>query len=223
MFADVSAISVFLYGLASFLSPCVLPLIPSYILLLAGGGKNKAPLHGGAFVLGFSILFVAMGATAGSIGRFLMDHRLLLTRVCGGILIFFGILQIFSILLPALQRERRFDFSALLTKNSGPFFALLAGMGFALGWTPCIGPYLTASLLMAASSQTMWRGVFLLFVYSMGLGIPFLLGALLIGSLQKFLPVLRRWMPRVQKISGVLLLLIGIFMLTDAFGFLARI
>ncbi len=85
MFADVSAISVFLYGLASFLSPCVLPLIPSYILLLAGGGKNKAPLHGGAFVLGFSILFVAMGATAGSIGRFLMDHRLLLTRVCGGI------------------------------------------------------------------------------------------------------------------------------------------
>ncbi len=263
---DVPLAGAFLAGLVSFLSPCVLPLVPGYISMLSGIGmedlrKGEAPTSGLfasslAFVGGFSVVFIAFGASASAIGSFLLQNRALLAPVAGALILLFGLHLLGAliklnlragILLGAIlvalgvaayfRRAPLFAglgashfFSLSLIGFFGPTIArwlnrdvhlrskasqpgiwsgFLLGFAFAFGWTPCIGPILSAVLLLAARSDTIARGVLLLAVYSAGLAIPFLLTALGIGRFMAFYKNFRKYLHAVELFSGALLLFIG--------------
>ncbi len=213
-------ITVFLEGLASFLSPCVLPLIPVYLTYLTGqsvkdiqndSSKGQLILNSIGFVLGFSIVFIGLGAGATSIGQFLRSYQFIIGRVSSILIIIFGLFHADFIDIPLLNREGR----RRPKKSSAPsFFAsLLLGMGFSFGWTPCIGPILTSVLLMASSAETVSTGMALLGVYSLGLGIPFIVMALLMGTMWDRFKKLYEHMNLIKRISGILLMAIGVLML----------
>lgn len=222
---NVSATMAFTQGLLSFFSPCVFPLIPAYLTYLSGtslDGLNRSRwllLRNACFyVLGFSLVFILMGATATALGAFLSKHAALLRRIAGIVLMVFGLLMLFP--LPFLQRERRLPWEM---KTAGMASSCIMGMVFAFGWSPCIGPVLTSVLLMAGSTQSLAQGVGLLALYSLGLGIPFLLMALMANLLRKPLAALKRHTPTIKKVSAVLLMIMGILMLTDTFTKLAML
>lgn len=216
---------VLLGGTLSFLSPCVLPLVPPYLCYMAGTGiseltnteqrepdpslRNRVVFNSLLFVLGFSIVFITFGASATALGKLLFQYSDVLAKVAGVVIIIMGLhfLGLFKIGL--LQREARFQ-----AGGSGPAGSLLMGLAFAFGWTPCIGPILAPILSLAASKDTVGQGAVLLGVYSAGLGIPFVLAALFVGPFMAFLSRFKQHLHRVEQGVGVLLVLTGIMFLT---------
>lgn len=224
---EVSFAVAFSAGLLSFLSPCVLPLIPSYVGFLtgmsadelqAGARRGTAVLHGLWFVAGFSLVFVLLGAAASALGSLLRDYQHWLGRVGGVLVILFG-LYLLGVLRPAfLMRERRIELSR---KPLGFFGSGVVGFTFGAAWTPCIGPILGGILTLAATGSGLGQGMTLLAVYALGLAIPFLLTAL---ALDRFLVWFQRFRPYivwVDRVAGVMLIVLGILLVTDHFTLLA--
>jgi cytochrome c-type biogenesis protein len=210
-------LAVFLAGILSFITPCVLPLVPSYLAVL-GGGSGKKPVVGALlFILGFTLVFIAFGAGASALGSVLRQNRDLLTQIGGVLILAFGIVFLIKDRVPFLSREYRADL------GSASKFGLVAlGAAFAAGWTPCIGPILGVVLSIAGSSGSVGTGVGLLFVYALGLGVPFLLAALAWDRLGKGLRGMMRWVGVIEKASGVLLVVIGVLLLTGNYTEIAR-
>lgn len=220
----------FVAGVVSFLSPCVLPLVPGYISMLSGKSVEALRAEAGpalmgrifsnslAFVLGFSAVFVILGASATRVGRFLMSERTTFNIVAGIIIIIFGLHLTGLLKIPFLYRDKRL---AAGTPGRGMGGSFVLGFAFAFGWTPCIGPILTAILAVAATRDTVLAGMFLLAVYSAGLAIPFLLTALGLGHFMKFYGRFRRHLQAVEVASGVLLIGLGVLMAFNKFAALS--
>jgi cytochrome c-type biogenesis protein len=214
-------------GVLSFLSPCVLPLVPSYLCLVTGmsledlqkGVDRRATLiHSFLFVAGFSSIFITLGASASFLGAVFNYYELWIARIGGVFIIILGfhIMGVFR-LIP-LMRERRFH---LKDKPTGYLGSLGVGVTFGAGWTPCIGPVLGTILTLASTQDTIWSGVILLSVYSMGLAIPFLIASLALDFSLGIVSRLRYFLPFVEKISGVMLIIMGILLVTDSFTVLS--
>jgi cytochrome c-type biogenesis protein len=233
---EVSLIAAFLAGVVSFASPCVLPLVPSYITFITGVSFDELTsahqsarvrrltiAHSLAFILGFSIVFISLGATATAAGQFLRDQQDTLRRVGGGLIIVFGIYLTGVLPIAVLSRERKFH---LTHKPLGILGSVLVGITFAAGWTPCIGPILASILLYASTAKTVGTGIVLLTVYSLGLGVPFFLASLGMSSFLAASSRLRRSLRTIEVVSGVVLIAFGIALVTNVFthfvAFLAR-
>jgi len=223
--AGLGLFVAFLAGLLSFLSPCVLPLVPSYIGFLTGmtlpemtGRRRIALLHAVLFVAGFSLIFILLGASATALGGALKYYQVWIARVGGVLVILFGLLCLGVVKAGFLEQERRLQ---LQHKPVGYLGSVLVGMAFGAGWTPCIGPVLGAILSLAATSDSVPRGMLLLGVYSAGLAVPFLLAAVAVESFLDWFQRFRRYLPWVMRVSGVLLIFVGILMATGQFTRLA--
>jgi cytochrome c-type biogenesis protein len=223
--SSLGVVIAFTAGLLSFLSPCVLPLIPSYVTFITGlslddvdKARRSAVLHSLLFIAGFTLIFLALGATATVLGRLLLANRLWISRFGGALIILFGLylLGVFNIGL--LSTERRVH---LVDKPVGYLGSVLVGIAFGAGWTPCIGPILGSILLLASNTTDVRRGVLLLFVYSMGLAIPFLLASVAIRHFMGFFQRVRRQMMWISRASGVLLIAVGLLLVTNYFTILA--
>ena len=215
----------FAAGLLSFLSPCVLPLVPSYIGFLTGmtlpemsGRRRVALLHAFFFVAGFSLVFILLGASATALGRALNYYQIWLQRLGGLLIIGFGLVCLGVIKLDFLTQERRLHVEQ---KPVGFLGSALVGMAFGAGWTPCIGPVLGAILGLAATSADVTQGMLLLAVYSAGLAVPFLIAAVAVDSFLGWFQRFRRYLPWVMRLSGALLVFVGILLLTGEFTRLA--
>jgi len=220
----VTVVLAFSAGVLTFLSPCVLPLVPVYLSYLTGStiGGEETPkrstvfLHALFFGLGFSLVFVLLfGLPVGYLGRFLARFTPILVKIGGLLLIVFGLHTTGLIQIPFLLMEKRME----VGMGSSPTFlrSLLVGMTFGAGWTPCVGPLLGAILTLALDAQSVWQAVFFLLAYSMGLGIPFLLVALLLTTATGWLRQLNRHLHIVSAISGALLIIVGLLLLTGTF------
>jgi len=214
-------------GLLSFLSPCVLPLIPSYVTFITGlsiedvqKSRRAAFAHALLFVLGFTLIFLAFGATATALGQLLLFYRDWITRVGGVLIIVFGLYMLGVFNVSFFSRERRVH---IANKPVGYLGTLLVGIAFGAGWTPCIGPILGSILTYAASSADMARGFWLLLAYSLGLAVPFLLSAVAVERFLDFFTKMKRQMGWITRTSGVLMIAIGILMVTNYFTVLASI
>ena len=223
--AGLGLFVAFAAGLLSFLSPCVLPLVPSYVGFLTGmslpelGARRRfALLHALCFVAGFSLIFVLLGASATALGRTLRFYQVWLTRAGGVLIIVFGLYCLGVLKVGVLQMERRIQ---LQDKPVGFLGSVLVGMAFGAGWTPCIGPILGAILSLATVEQDLARGMMLLGAYSAGLAVPFLLAALAVESFLEWFQRFRKYLPWVMRISGVLLIAVGVLMVTGEFTRLA--
>ena len=223
--ATVGVAIAFTAGLLSFLSPCVLPLVPSYVTFLTGmsienvaRARRVALLHALLFVAGFTAIFVALGAGASALGVLLGVYRDWIGRIGGVLLIVFGFLLLDVLTIPALSRERRVY---LAEKPVGLLGSLLVGIAFGAGWTPCIGPILGGILSLASVSASMSRGLGLLLAYSAGLAVPFLLAALAIDRFIAILAGMRRGLVWVSRLSGALLIGVGVLLVTGYFTVLA--
>ena len=223
--ASIGIAISFSAGLLSFLSPCVLPLIPSYVSFITGlslddvqRSRRIALIHSLLFVTGFTLVFLALGATATVLGRVLFQYRDWVGRIGGLLVIVLGLYLLDICRIGALGRERRVH---VATKPLGYLGTVVVGMAFAAGWTPCIGPILGAVLTYTASSADLNRGLLLLFAYSLGLAVPFLLAAVMID---RFMALFRRYrgaMAWMSRISGVLLLVVGLLMVTGSMSVLS--
>jgi cytochrome c-type biogenesis protein len=218
----------FLAGILSFLSPCVLPLVPSYVSFITGasfedltGAVDRKRIrfltitNSLAFILGFSVIFVALGASSSFLGRFLLDYQEWIRTVGGIIVIVFGLFVAGILRLDFLLRDRKFHLSG---KPVGYFGTFLIGMTFAAGWTPCIGPILGTILVYASSKGSAAYGFKLLAVYSLGLGLPFFVSSLAINSFLSYSKILLRYMRGIMIASGMLLVAFGIILLTNQIG-----
>lgn len=224
MAADVTFPAAAAAGLLSFLSPCVLPLVPPYLTFLAGTGVEELSAESESrarkdiflaallFVLGFSTVFVALGATASVFGQWVRANLQLFSIAAGLAIIVMGLHFLGLFKVHALYREKRVD----IAMPPGPFGAYVMGLAFAFGWTPCIGPILASILAVAGSQETVWRGSALLAVYSLALGTPFLLAALAMEPFLSFLNRFKKHFGKVEKVVGALLVLTGIAFLTGA-------
>lgn len=230
--ADVSYIAAFAGGFLSFISPCVLPLIPGYLSFVSGvsmdefrsgsatvASKRRLIAASLAFVAGFSLVFIALGASASAIGAFLMNRLPLLGKVAGVLIIVFGLHTMGVFRLRVLDTEKRVQTQR---KPAGLIGAMLVGVAFAFGWTPCIGPILGTILVMAGRKETISEGVALLTVYSAGLGIPFLLTSLAMNRFFSASARIRRHYHAIEVASGVLLIAIGVLIFTNQFTIIAR-
>ena len=219
--AALGVFVAFAAGVLSFLSPCVLPLVPSYLGFLTGmtlpevsGRRPRVLLHALLFVGGFSLVFILLGASATALGRALNYYQVWLQRVGGVLIILFGLVCLGAFNPQLLNRERRIQ---LDRKPVGYLGSALVGMAFAAGWTPCIGPVLGGILGLAATSGDVSQGMLLLAVYSAGLALPFLIAAVAIESFLDWFQRFRRFLPWVMRISGVLLVFVGILLVTGEF------
>lgn len=221
---SVGVAVAFSAGLFSFLSPCVLPLFPSYISFITGmsvndlttdltaAARRRVTLHALAFVGGFSIVFVSLGASFSAAGQFLLDHREAIRRA-GGVLI-----AVFGLYIAGVFRFAPFARTVqwqIREKPAGYLGTLLVGVTFAVGWTPCVGPILGAILSLASTAETVRTGVGLLVAYSAGLGVPFVLSALALGSFLRFFRRYRPFIPVVERAAGVLLVVVGVLVYTN--------
>lgn len=207
----------FLEGIITFISPCLLPMLPIYVSYFAGGGERssrKTLLCASGFVLGFTAVFVAMGALAGSLGSLLKTHQTAVNIISGLIVIIFG-LNYLGILKFNLFRGSR---HSAATGNMGFFSALLFGIIFSVGWTPCVGAFLGSALMLASQQGKTLIGMGMLLCYSLGLGVPFLLSAALIDKLKSTFNFIKQHYSLINKICGGLLIAIGILMATGALG-----
>ncbi len=226
---EVGIFIAFTAGIFSFLSPCVLPLVPSYLTLVTGmsledleaGVNRKATfVHSLLFVLGFSVIFILLGASASFLGQFFRQYEIWIARVGGLVIIVLGLHLSGVFKITPLMREKRMHFN---NKPAGYIGTFGVGMAFGAGWTPCIGPILGAILTYGFSQDTMWAGVGLLTVYSAGLAIPFLIASLALDSFLQAFKKFRRWIPVVEKASGIMLVLLGILLLTGKFTVLTAV
>lgn len=231
---SVSLGLAFAAGVVSFLSPCVLPLVPSYVTYVSGvtldelagplgaperrAARRQAAVHAGAFVLGFLLLFTALGATATALGVLLHRVLPLLQRLGGVVLVAFGLYLLGVLRLSMLQRERRLH---LASKPAGVAGSFVVGLAFGAGWTPCVGPILASILLYAGTQETVARGMILLATYAVGLGIPFLAAAVGLSWYLAGVQRLRRWLRPIEIAAGGLLVLVGALLLTGRFSALS--
>ncbi len=233
---QVSLFAAFLAGLVSFASPCVLPLVPSYITFITGVSFDELTtedktgrirrltiLHSLAFIVGFSIVFISLGATATAAGKFLREYQDLLRQVGGVLIILFGLYLTGLLKIAALSREAKFR---MTSKPLGLLGSVLVGITFAAGWTPCIGPILASILLYASTSEKAGTGILLLSVYSLGLGVPFFLASLGMNSFLAASKKLRGSLRTIEIVSGVILIVFGLALVTNLFrhfvSFLSR-
>jgi cytochrome c-type biogenesis protein len=223
--AALGFVVAFMAGLLSFLSPCVLPLVPSYVGFITGmtlpemaGRRRVALTHALLFVLGFSLIFVILGASATALGQALNYYQVWLQRVGGVLIILFGLLCLGVFKVGLLNQERRVH---LERKPVGYLGSALAGMAFGAGWTPCIGPVLGGILGLAATTNDVARGMQLLAAYSAGLAVPFLIAAVAVESFLDWFQRFRRYLPWVMRLSGILLIVVGVLLVTGEFTRLA--
>lgn len=207
----------FLEGIITFISPCLLPMLPIYISYFAGGGERstgKTLKSAIGFVAGFTIVFVALGALAGTVGSFLKQHQTAVNIFSGLVVIIFG-LSFLGVFRLNIFKGSRWSID---TSNMGFFSAMLFGIIFSLGWTPCVGAFLGSALLLASQQGHVLQGMLMLLLYSLGLGIPFILSAVLIDKLKSAFDWVKRHYNIINVISGCLLILIGILMATGTLG-----
>ena len=227
--SDVTLLAAFVAGFLSFISPCVLPLIPGYISFVSGASledmrgqaaaRRLVIIRSLAFVLGFSLVFIALGASATAIGRFIFDKQPLLSKIAGALIIVFGLHMMGVFRLGFLDNEKR---AQTQRKPTGPLGALLVGVAFAFGWTPCIGPILAGILVVAGSQETIGQGVLLLAIYSLGLGVPFLLTSIAIDRFFSVAAAIRRHYKAIEMTSGGLLVGIGVLIFTGQLTVIVR-
>ena len=207
----------FLEGIITFISPCLLPMLPVYVSYFAGGGERstrRTLTNALGFVLGFTAVFVAMGALAGTVGGFLKSHQTAVNVVSGLIVVFFGLHFLGLVKVNLFRGSRR----SVDTRDLGFFSAALFGVIFSVGWTPCVGAFLGSALMLASQRGHVLEGMAMLLVYSLGLGIPFLLSALLIDRLKSALDLIKHHYGIINKVCGGLLIAIGVLMATGAMG-----
>ena len=218
---NISFVVAFGAGLLSFLSPCVLPLVPVYLASLAGpeifepkGDRTRVPvfLHSLSFVLGFSLVFTLFGAGVGLVGFALSSYLAIIRQIAGGLLIVFGLFLLVALRIPWLNFEKRLAPSRGTT--IGYLRSFLTGGIFSLAWTPCVGPILGGVLALALGSETAWQGAYLLAIYSLGLGLPFLVIGVAFDSVTPLLRRIHRYSTAIYIFSGVLLVAVGILILT---------
>jgi cytochrome c-type biogenesis protein len=215
-------------GVLSFLSPCVLPIVPPYLAYMSGvsmqamtgevrerGARRRALTAALFFVLGLSTVFLFLGFAASAFGKVFLQNQILFTRIAGAVIIVFGLHFLGVFRIPILDREARMDAG---DQGGSAFGAYVLGLAFAFGWTPCIGPQLGAILSLAASEASMLRGTALLGVYAAGLGIPFLLVALFLDRAMGVMNRLKRHMRTIERVMGGLLVFVGVMMITGAFS-----
>ena len=228
---NISVLAAFTAGIISFISPCVLPLIPGYLSFISGvsmeemkdGDKKtkalkKVSLNTLLFVLGFSVVFTAMGASATFIGEFLLSKLSLFNKIAGVIIILLGLHIMGVFRISFLNYEKRFH---TRSKPLGPVGSFAVGLAFAFGWTPCIGPILGGILLLASNQGTMGKGMVLLASYSLGLGIPFLVTAVSFNTFLGVFGWVRKHFRTIEIISGLLLVTIGFLIFIGSFGYIA--
>lgn len=212
----------FLEGIITFISPCLLPMLPIYISYFAGGGERtsrRTLVNALGFVLGFTILFTAMGALAGTLGSFLIKHQTAVNIISGIIVIFFG-LSYLGVFRLNIFRGSRFTMDS---DNMGFISSILFGVIFSVGWTPCVGAFLGSALMLASQQGHVLTGVLMLLCYSLGLGIPFLISAVLIDKLKSAFAFIKKNYKIINIICGLLLILVGILMATGTMGRLLNI
>ena len=234
MFADAHIyLGVALAGLVSFLSPCVLPLVPPYLGYLGGATISQASTAEGIdarvwrrvvigsvfFVLGFTTVFVGLGAGASAFGQVIQDYKNPMSKVAGAVIILFGLHFLGIIRIPLLYQEARYHAEV---KGASYLGAYVIGLAFAFGWTPCIGPVLATVLTLAANEESLGAGVKLLLAYSAGLGVPFVLAAIAIRPFLGFMQRFKRHLGMVEKVMGVVLIITGIMFLTGSLNYLGQ-
>jgi cytochrome c-type biogenesis protein len=230
--APVSFGLAFAAGLASFLSPCVFPVVPGYIGFVTGvslddvhadGGvtvRRRAAVHAALFILGFSLLFIALGASATVLGTVVRRALPLIQQVGGAVVVLFGLYLLGLVRIPWLMREQRVHLAA---KPAGMLGSVVAGLAFGAGWTPCVGPVLATILLYAGMSATVLHGAALLAVYALGLGIPFFVAAVALEWFLARTRSLRRWLVYIQRAAGVVMVVAGALLFTGRLAALTRL
>lgn len=231
---DTGSLSIgmaFLAGLVSFLSPCVLPLVPSYVTFVTGmtldeltagehaAARRRAALHAALFIAGFGLVFVALGATATVLGATLRRSLPLLQQIGGVIITAFGLYLLGVLRLPTLARERRLH---LASKPAGLAGTVVAGAAFGAGWTPCVGPVLASILLYSGMRATMGEGMLLLAAYTLGLGVPFFVSAVALNWYLAGARRLHRWLRPLERATGALLVIAGVLLFTGRFTILSN-
>lgn len=208
---------LFLEGIITFISPCLLPMLPIYVSYFAGGEEDrktaKTLVNAFGFVLGFTTIFVLLGALAGTLGSFLTKHQMIVNVITGLIVVFFGLnfLGVFKLNI------FKGGHSSVKNKRMGFFSALLFGIVFSIGWTPCVGAFLGSALAMASQQGNALKGILMLLCYSIGLGIPFVVSAVLIDKLRSAFNFIKKHYNVINIVSGSLLVLIGVLMMTGLF------
>lgn len=209
----------FLEGIITFVSPCLLPMLPIYISYFAGGESRtprKTLKTASGFVLGFTVVFVALGALAGTLGSFLKTHQTAVNLISGGVVVLFGLHFLGLFQLDFFRGSRK----SMDTSNLSFFSAILFGVIFSLGWTPCVGAFLGSALMMASQQGHVLSGMLMLLIYSLGLGVPFLFSAVLIDQLKSTFDWIKRHYTTINRVSGSFLILVGIMMATGTMGHL---
>ncbi len=229
--SQISLLIAFTAGILSFISPCVLPLIPSYLTYITGisfdelvdnqsrSVRRRTLFHSLFFILGFTLVFVALGASATYVGNFFQENQTLIRRVGGVIVILLGIHITGLVKLNLLEREKRFEFN---NKPLGYLGSVFVGIAFAAGWTPCIGPILASILLYASTSENVSSGIILLVAYSLGLGLPFLISALAFNTFLAYFSRFNRYLRIVSIVSGIFLVIIGLLLIFDCLSIFAH-
>jgi len=229
--SHVSLLIAFMAGVFSFISPCVLPLIPSYLTYITGisfddlveqqskSVRRRTLFHSLFFILGFTLVFVALGASATYVGNFFQENQDLIRKVGGVIVILLGIHITGLVKLKFLEREKRFEFH---DKPLGYVGSILVGVAFAAGWTPCIGPILASILLYASTSNNVGSGIILLVAYSLGLGVPFLISALAFNTFLTYFSRFNRYMRIVSIVSGIFLVIIGLLLVFNYLSIISQ-
>ena len=216
----------FLAGLVSFVSPCVLPLVPAYLSFLTGSSvdelrdsasldtRTRAVGHAVAFIIGFTLVFVALGASASAIGGALLANRVLIAQIGGVIVIVLGLQMLGVFRLKFLAMDKRLH---VQSANRSAWTSVVVGVAFAAGWSPCIGPILAAILALASQASGVWQGAWLLFVYSMGLAVPFLATALAVGAVLPALNRMKRFLPAIEMAAGAFMIATGVVLVNNGF------
>jgi cytochrome c-type biogenesis protein len=229
---DLSGLIAFGSGILSFFSPCVLPLIPSYLIFISGISvdnynevlsskyRKNVLIHSIAFVLGFSFVFMTLGFSSSFIGNILSSYQTYIVKAGGLILIVMGLFYLNIIKIPILNQEKVIQ---LKEKPIGIFGSFIVGITFSLGWTPCIGPALSSILIIASPAENFFKGVYLLGLYSLGMAIPFLISSLLCNRLLDFLKRYGHLVRYSMKILGILLIIVGLLLITSYFGKLSLV
>ena len=229
---NISFAGAFIAGLLSFLSPCVLPLIPSYVTYITGLSfadlksehpshlvRQKSIIHSLLFIAGFTIVFVLLGASATYLGNFLQEHMNILRKTGGVLIVLFGVHVSGIVNINTLLGEKRFT---IHRKPAGYFGSILVGVAFAAGWTPCIGPILASILIVAATEEKVYHGMALLFVYSLGLGTPFFLSSLALNRFLSFFNRYKKHIRIMEVITGIFLIVIGILIFSNYLSVFSR-
>jgi len=225
-------LSSFIAGILMFLAPCTLPLVPGYVAFIAGvkpdevgeraGARQALIINAVAFCIGFTLIFVGFGILAGFFGSFIGTFRGVLTQIGGGLIILFGLMMLNVFSINALARDRKMPLPSCIVPGH-PMSAGVIGSVFALGWTPCVGPVLATVLLLATTTTTVWSGGFLLFIFSMGLAVPFILVAVLYGRMSTVIARYGAVSKSVNVVGGIFLMLIGGLMLFNEFDVVLRV